>query len=298
MSRDCNTIQPTKIQHQNEKITLVVVIITLTTMIVEIVTGLLSGSMALLSDGIHMGTHAIALFITLLAYIFARKQSDNPKFSFGTGKVGALGAYTNSILLIIAALGMGYESIERIIFPVDILFNEAIIVAVVGLIVNIFCAVLMSKGASNHGHDHHHAHDHHHHDQNLKAAYIHIITDAFTSVLAIFALVTGKWFGLIWADPVVGILGAIVIIKWAFGLIRQSGSILLDVGDHLSDIAAIKSHFEEIDVQIRDIHIWAISENERSLVISLTSKINRTVDEYRQEINSVSKFDHVTIEIH
>lgn len=295
MSRNCSVIQNKIEKKQAEKTTLWIVIITLTTMIAEIVAGILTGSMALLSDGIHMGTHAVALFITLMAYIIARKQQYNPKFSFGTGKVGILGGYTNSILLILAGVGMGYESIERILYPIDIHFNVALIVAVVGLIVNVVCAYIMSKSSDNHAA--HNSGHHHHHDQNMRAAYLHVITDAMTSILAIIALLFGKWLGFVWADPLVGILGAIVVIKWAIGLIKQSGAILLDRTDSQPDIDALTVHFNKKGVKITDIHIWFISENERSLIISLASKIKKSIEEHRQEIAKITKFEHVTIEI-
>jgi len=215
-TNNCKTRKQIPQSQQNEKLTLVVVIITLLTMVAEIIAGIISGSMALLSDGIHMGTHAVALFITLAAYIFARRQINNPKYSFGTGKVGVLGGYTNAILLLLAGGAMIIESIERLINPVSILFNEAIIVAIVGLVVNIISAIILGHGNGSHdhhGHGHHHDHGHHpgqdqghthdhpsephtgdhqnsngHTDHNLKAAYLHVITDALTSVLAIGAL--------------------------------------------------------------------------------------------------------------
>ncbi len=282
--------------NRNEKVTLVVVIITLVMMFAEIIGGILSGSMALLSDGIHMGTHAVALFITLSAYIFARKNHDNPSFTFGTGKVGVLGGYTNAILLIVAGLAMAYESIERLIEPVSIRFNEAIVVAVLGLVVNVVSAVILSRGDSHHGHSHGHDH-HHHHDHNLRSAYLHVITDALTSILAIVALLIAKYFNQIWADPLVGILGAIVVVKWAIGLIRQTGSILLDMGDYSGEIANIKNYIEEEGDLLTDIHIWQISENKRSLILGLETESQRTVDDYKENIEAISSFDHVTVEI-
>ena len=294
MARYCPAKLNVASHQRNEKLTLIVVIITLITMMVEIIAGLLSGSMALLSDGIHMGTHAIALFITLMAYIFARKQQSNPSFTFGTGKVGVLGGYTNAILLIIAAFAMAVESIERLINPVNILFNEAIIVAIAGLIVNLISAAVLGHG---HDSEHHQNHQHTHQDHNLKAAYLHVITDAFTSVLAITALLTGKYFGLHWTDPLVGILGAIVVAKWAVGLISQTGSILLDKGDNQQEINRICSQIESENTKINDIHLWQISENHRSLILSLQSRDEKTAEYYRNKINQLGKFDHITIEV-
>jgi cation diffusion facilitator family transporter len=278
----------------------------LTMMVVEIIAGLLSGSMALLSDGIHMGTHALALCITLGAYVFARRHRRNPGFSFGTGKVGVLGGYTNAVLLIIAGLAIAYESVERLISPVPIRFNEAIAVAVIGLIVNISCAFILSKGNDGHNHATAHSHDHcrpssgklrPHHDHNLRAAYLHVITDALTSVLAIIALLIGKNLGWIWADPFVGILGSIVIIKWAVGLIRQTGSILLDLGHFAPEIGAIRQRLEKDGAVVKDIHIWPISENERSLIVSLSTASTRSPKDYHAVIAELSHFDHVTIEV-
>ncbi len=308
MKTNCCLNQEKSETLSNEKVTLVVVIITLIMMIAEIAGGILSGSMALLSDGIHMGTHAMALFITLAAYIVARRHSRNPSFSFGTGKVGVLGGYTNAILLIIAGLVMAYESVERLIDPVNILFNEAIVVAIIGLVVNVICAFILGRGnghhhsdAHAHSQDHSQSHDtrdgHQHTDHNLRAAYLHVLTDAFTSILAILALFMGKWLNQVWADPLVGILGAIVVIKWAVGLIRQTGSILLDLGDFSEEIGRIKQVLEDDAAIVRDIHIWQISENERSLIISLETDSTRSPRQYHRMISELSSFDHITIEV-
>ncbi|MBU2513239.1 CDF family Co(II)/Ni(II) efflux transporter DmeF [bacterium] len=302
MNSNCSGNQQQLESNRNERVTLVVVIITLMMMIAEIVAGILSGSMALLSDGIHMGTHAVALFITLMAYIIARRYYNNPSFSFGTGKVGVLGGYTNAILLIIAGLAMAYESVERLVEPVSIRFNEAIFVAIIGLIVNVASAIILGHGGDDHGHSHDHHHEKHtshggHTDHNLQAAYLHVITDALTSVLAIFALVIGKYFGFVWADPVVGILGAIVVIKWAVGLISQTGSILLDLGDFSPEIATIRETLEREGDTVTDIHIWQISGNERSLIVSLETSSAQKVEDYHTKIAGISCFEHTTIEV-
>lgn len=306
---NCNTKHHIPRSQNNEKVTLIVVIITLVTMFAEIFAGILSGSMALLSDGIHMGTHAVALFITLAAYIFARRHSNNPNYSFGTGKVGVLGGYTNAILLLLAAAAMAFESIERLFNPVSILFNEAIIVAVLGLIVNIVSAFILGHGGSDHGHHNHHghnkhapeeeAHSHHdlHQDHNLKAAYLHVITDAMTSVLAIFALLTAKYFGFAWADPAVGILGAIVVGKWAVGLLRQTSGLLLDKGDYSREIESIRSGIESNLTSVSDLHLWQISENERSLILSLESAEDKTPGYYHKLVRTIGKYEHITVEI-
>ncbi|MBT4266496.1 MAG: CDF family Co(II)/Ni(II) efflux transporter DmeF [Deltaproteobacteria bacterium] len=294
---NCSTGNGGSDHRQNERVTLFVVIITLVMMVAEIVAGILSGSMALLSDGIHMGTHSVALFITLSAYIIARRQRGNPDFAFGTGKVGVLGGYTNAILLIIAGLAMAYESIERIIDPVAIHYNEALIVAVIGLFVNLVSALILGKGESGHGHSHGHDHEHEHTDHNLRAAYLHVLTDALTSILAIAALLIAKLTGMTWADPAVGILGAIVVIHWAVGLIRQTGSILLDRGDFSDEISRIRERLEDEQTRICDIHIWQISENERSLIVGLETSSERTSADYHQIIQSFSGFEHATVEV-
>lgn len=312
---NCSNINQAPASHRNERLTLAVVIITLVTMIAEIVAGIFSGSMALLSDGVHMGTHAVALFITLAAYIFARRHIDNPDYSFGTGKIGVLGGYTNAILLMIAGGAMIFESIERIVHPVNILFTEAIIVAIVGLIVNIVSAVILGSGHpdhSHHGHSHHgHSHtpshnddhnlqcqeDHSHTDHNLKAAYLHVITDALTSILAIGALLTAKYTGIVWADPAVGILGGVVVIKWAIGLLRQTANLLLDKGKFSEEISHLRNHLESETTCIKDIHIWQISEKERSLILSINTCEPKEPVHYHDIIRHTGNFDHITIEV-
>jgi cation diffusion facilitator family transporter len=306
MNNNCRFDRQPPENRRNERITLIVVIITLTMMVIEIVAGILSSSMALLADGIHMGTHALALCITLGAYIVARRHRQNPRFSFGTGKVGVLGGYTNAVLLIIAGLAIAYESVARLIAPVSIRFNEAIAVAVIGLIVNVACAFILSKGNAGYdhpvGHAHHHqprsaGKPHHHQDHNLRAAYLHVITDALTSILAIVALLIGRNLGWIWADPLVGILGAIVIVKWAVGLIRQTGTILLDLGDFSAEILAIRQRLEKEGAAVGDIHIWPISENKRSLIVSLSTASATCPADYHAIIDELSHFDHVTVEV-
>ena len=295
----CHRPKTSSRSQKNEKLTLMVVVITLVTMVVEIIAGLFSGSMALLSDGVHMGTHSMALFITLFAYIFARKQMKNPDYSFGTGKVGILGGYTNAVLLMLAGAAMIFESVERLFNPVNIHFNEAIIVAVAGLLVNIVSAVILGYGHNGHHHGHTHGagHGHHHEDHNLKSAYLHVITDALTSVLAITALLMAKYFNTGWADPAVAILGGAVVMRWAVLLLKQTAGILVDKGDYSNEIGNLKSSLESATTHIRDIHIWQISENERSLIISLDSSEPFTPDHYRGIIAQNGHFDHITVEV-
>ena len=207
---------------KGERRTLYVLILTAITMVVEIIAGSVYGSMALLADGWHMGTHVAAFMITNFAYRFSRKNADNPTFAFGTGKVNVLGGFASAVALAVVALVMLIESLNRIVDPHVIAFNQAIAVACIGLFINLISAFLLKD---NHSHHHHHGHEH---DHNLRAAYLHVIADAMTSVLAIIALVSGKYLGWNWLDPVMGIVGAIIITRWSYGLLKQTGPILLD----------------------------------------------------------------------
>jgi cation diffusion facilitator family transporter len=265
-----------------------------------------------------MGTHAVALLITLAAYIFARKHINNQTYSFGTGKVGVLAGYTNAILLLMAGGAMIIESVKRLVHPVDILFNEAIAVAVAGLVVNIVSAFILGHG-SNHDHGPGHSHGHgvrdhtdrrgpgHHHpehgrshkheDHNLKAAYLHVLTDALTSVLAIIALIFAKYYGIVRADPAVGILGACVVIRWAVKLLKPTANLLLDKGEFSKDINHLKEHLESNTTHVCDIHIWQLSENERSLIISLETSDPREPKHYHGVIDHIGCFDHITVEV-
>ncbi len=214
-----------------ERRTRIVIGITAAMMVVEIVAGLMSHSMALLADGWHMSTHVVAFLITAAAYYFARTQAGNARFSFGTGKIGVLGGFTSAVVLAIVALLMAGESVHRLFAPLEIHFNEAIGIACLGLLVNLGCAVLLA--------DRHHEHDGgsaHKHDLNLRAAYMHVLADAFTSVLAITALTGGKFFGWAWLDPVVGIVGSGVVFSWSYTLLRDTGGILLDRTPPSSDL--------------------------------------------------------------
>ena len=281
----------------NERRTLVVVIFTVVMMALEIAGGSLFGSMALLADGWHMGTHAVALGITLLAYMYSRRHARNPKFTFGTGKVGVLGGYTSALLLLVVAGFMVAESIQRLVAPRGIQFNEALIVAGIGLTVNLVSALLLGGG---HGHSHageeHHAHAHS--DHNIRAAYLHVLADALTSVFAILALVAGKWLGWIWMDAVVGIAGAVVITRWAIGLILDTGRILLDssVDTHLME--TMRSRIEaDADNQVCDLHVWRVDSEHLMATISVVTNQPRPAEHYRQLLDGLDGLVHVIIEV-
>lgn len=285
---------------KGEKRTLYVLILTVTTMVVEIVAGTMFGSMALLADGWHMGTHAAAFCITLFAYRYAKQNANNDRFSFGTGKVSVLGGFTSAIALGIVALMMMVESIHRLFNPESIQFNEAIMVAVIGLVVNL-ASMLLLQDHHHHGHDHHdhHSHDHeheHHHDHNLTAAYFHVLADTLTSLLAIVALIVGKFYGWVWLDSMMGIVGAVVIGKWTLGLMKQTAPVLLDESIN-------KSYQDEITetlapyAEIVDLHIWKVSGHHYSAAIALKNRSDKTLDEFKQLLSKFDKIHHLTLEV-
>ncbi|WP_182027150.1 CDF family Co(II)/Ni(II) efflux transporter DmeF [Vibrio rotiferianus] len=285
---------------KGEKRTLYVLILTVTTMVVEIAAGTMFGSMALLADGWHMGTHAAAFCITLFAYRYAKQNANNDRFSFGTGKVSVLGGFTSAIALGIVALMMMVESIHRLFNPENIQFNEAIMVAVIGLVVNL-ASMLLLQDHHHHGHDHHdhHSHDHeheHHHDHNLTAAYFHVLADTLTSLLAIVALIVGKFYGWVWLDAMMGIVGAVVIGKWTLGLMKQTAPVLLDESIN-------KSYRDEITerlapyAEIVDLHIWKVSGHHYSAAIALKNHSDKTLDEFKQLLSKFDKIHHLTLEV-
>jgi len=271
-----------------------VIALTVTMMVVEIAAGLLFGSMALLADGWHMGTHAVALGITALAYFFARRHADNPRFSFGTGKVGDLGGFASAIVLAVVALIMAGESIQRLVSPLPIRFNEAIAVAVAGLVVNLVSAFWLQE---KHDHDHGHANKEHR-DHNLRAAYLHVLADALTSLLAIIALCSGKVFGWVWMDPVMGIVGAVIISRWAWGLLVDTGRILLDrdVDPHI--VTEILGRIEaKADNRVSDIHVWRVGANSLSVILSVVTHHPKPPDHYKQLLKGLPEIEHVTVEV-
>lgn len=280
---------------RGERNTRRVIILTLSMMVIEISAGYLSGSMALLADGWHMGTHAAALGITAVAYHYARRHSDNPHYSFGTGKVGVLGGFASAVVLAVVALFMGVESIKRLIDPLPIQFNQAIAVAVIGLIVNVVSALLL-QGRDHHGHEH--ASHKMHHDHNLRAAYLHVIADALTSLLAIIALVSGKALGWVWMDPVMGIVGASIITKWSYGLLRDTGRILLDRDVNPEAIAEIKEVIEsDADNRVSDIHVWRVGPHHLSVILSIVTHFPNPPEYYKNLLSDYDEISHVTVEV-
>ncbi|PHR90532.1 MAG: cation transporter [Blastopirellula sp.] len=280
---------------KGERRTKYVLILTVVTMIAEITAGSIFGSMALLADGWHMGTHVAAFFITIFAYRYSSKHAKSPAYSFGTGKVGVLGGFASAIALAVVALVMLVESSQRIMNPQTIQFDAAIAVALVGLIVNIVSALLLKDS-----HDHtHEAGRHHHHDHNLRAAYLHVLADALTSLLAIIALLSGKYLGLNWLDPIMGIVGAVIITRWSYGLLIQTGPILLDGSINKQDHEAIKSVIEsDSDNRISDIHIWKVSASHYAAIISLVTHSPKPTVHYKELLSGFHQLSHITIEVY
>jgi cation diffusion facilitator family transporter len=283
---------------KGEKGVIIVMILTAVTMVFEIAAGVIYGSMALLADGWHMGTHLFALSVTAFAYYYASKHKYNPEFSFGTGKVGALGGFASSILLGLAAFAMFFEGIRRLISPQEIHYTQAAIVAVIGLVVNVASAFLLHQG-EGHSHDHDdHDHSHGEQDHNLKAAYLHVIADALTSILAIFALLAGKFFGLSFLDPVIGMLGGFVILKWALNLLRDTAKILLDKSN-MPEIekGIIKDLEADNETKVADFHIWPVGEGKYSLIASVVTSGKKTPRDYKNAVSLDKRIVHETVEV-
>jgi cation diffusion facilitator family transporter len=289
---------------RNARRTWFVIALTTTMMVAEIAAGSWFGSMALLADGWHMSTHAGALLISAGAYAYAKRRQGDPRFTYGTGKVGDLAAYTSAIALALVAVLIAWESIQRLVSPVSIGFNEAIAVAVLGLLVNLASAALLHAGDHAHshgGHTHHHhdhSHDHHHgHDTNLRAAYLHVLADALTSVLAIVALLAGKFLGWDWLDPLMGVVGALVILHWSVGLIGTSASTLLDMVPDTALHAAARHQLEQAGAEVTDLHVWRLGPGHIGVSAAVTASAPRPVQEYRRLLDSLPGVSHVTIEV-
>jgi cation diffusion facilitator family transporter len=287
---------------RNETAARWVMIITLTMMTVEIAAGVIYGSMALLADGWHMASHAAALGIAAFAYMYARRNRDNTRFSFGTGKVGDLAGFSSALLLGVVAVLMAWESAQRLLQPVQIDFAQATLVAVIGLLVNILCAWLLRDDHRHHhhdddDHDEHHAH-HSHDDHNMRAAYLHVVADALTSVLAIAALLGGRFLGWAWLDPVMGLVGAAVISRWAWGLMGDTASVLLDTEPAPGLGANVKSLLEaDADNRVADLHIWRVGPGHSALIATVVTHHPRTPAHYKSLLKNVPGLSHLTIEV-
>jgi len=282
-----------------EKNTLRVAVLTALMMVIEIAGGWHYNSMALLADGWHMSSHAVALGLSLLAYVFARKFAHDPRFSFGTWKIEVLGGYTSAIFLMMVAGLMIYQSVERLIAPSPIHYNQAIAIAIVGLLVNLVSAWLLKDG-HHHQHDHAHGHDQHgHHDLNLRSAYMHVVADAATSVLAIVALFGGKLWGASWLDPVMGLVGAALVSIWAYGLLRDTGRVLLDAEMTVPVVAEIREVIaaSPIKAQICDLHVWRVGKDKYACILSLAMVNGVSPEYFRQRLSIHDELVHITVEI-
>ena len=288
----------------HERRTRWVVVITAAMMVVELVIGTLTHSMALTADGWHMATHAGALGMSALAYWFARTRSKAEAFSFGTGKVYALAGYTSAVVLGIVALLMFGESARRLINPEAIHFSQALPVAIVGLLVNLLSVKLLDADehhALNHGHDHDHDdhdHGHHHHDHNLRAAYMHVLADAFTSVLAIAALLGGRYLGWRFLDPMMGIVGGVVILRWSIGLCRGAARQLLDMVASPALADKIRRKLEVDDDKVADLHLWELAPGRQGCIVSIVTDAPKTTAAYRSVLGEFKDIAHLTIEVH
>lgn len=319
---------------RNERRVWWVIALTAGMMVVEIIAGNLYGSMALVADGWHMSTHAGAMLITALAYGYARRQARNPRFTFGTGKLGELAGFASAIVLALIALIIGWDSLARLVDPVPIRFDEAIAIAAAGLLVNLVSAWLLkddhghAHGHGGHGHDrdhdhgHGHGHDHDHghahshaspshahapaaahahpqrsHDNNLRSAYVHVLADALTSVLAIAALLAGRSYGWLWADPAMGVVGALVIARWSWGLIRDSGTVLLDATPQSGKMRRdIEQALDAGDGEIADLHVWQVGPGHYAAIVSLVTCHPRDSAFYKAKLAHIAGLSHLTVE--
>ena len=285
-----------------ERRTLLVVALTATTMVAEVAAGLWTGSMALLADGVHMASHALALGIAAFAYVYARRHARDPRYSFGTGKVNALGGFSGALLLAVVAVGMGWESAVRFVEPGAIAYDEAIPVAVFGLVVNVASALILAGG---HGHRHHHDHDHDghrhghaHEDHTLRSAYLHVLTDALTSVLAIVALLGAKHLGASWLDPVMGMVGAVLVANWSRGLLGRTTQVLLARQAPDAGRDGGRGALERGGDRIADLHVWSIGPGAYAAVVSLVSHAPLPPEEYHARIPEELAIRHVSVEVH
>jgi len=301
---------------RNERRTWIVITLTATMMLGEIVGGMIFGSLALTADGWHMATHAGALTISALAYRYARRHAGDPRFAFGTGKLGELASFTSAIVLGLVALAIGYESLLRFMAPVAIAFDEAIAIAVLGLVINMASAWLLQDTGAR-GHAHHHGHRHHrdevgrhvHHqpahagaphgqDNNLRAAYLHVLADALTSVLAIVGLLAARFYGWTWMDPLMAVIGALVIGRWSFGLARDAGAVLLDVVPDRGTAERMRRVLEVNGDRVADLHLWQVGPGHHAAAIAIVSDQPRPPEHYKALLRRVPGLSHTTVEVH
>lgn len=303
-----DSLQPWQHEHsflgnkhdRHERRTWFVVALTATMMVVEIVGGSIFGSMALVADGWHMSTHAAALAIAAFAYRFARVFSGDARLSFGTGKLGELAGFGSAIMLAMIALFIGYESLTRLFSPVAIGFEQAIPIAVVGLVVNLVSAWLLhDDDRHHHAHgtndDHHHGH--HHHDTNHRAAYVHVLADALTSVLAIIALLAGLFLGLNWLDPFMGLIGTAVILAWSWSLLQSAGAVLLDAVPSEDLAQTVRDHLEENGDKVADLHLWRLGPGHIGVIASIVSDQPQPPETYKARLSVVGGLSHITVEV-
>ena len=281
---------------ENARRTLWVVALTALMMIGEIVAGYVTGSMALLADGFHMATHAGALSVAAAAYAYAKRHATSSRFSFGTGKVGDLAGFASALVLGLIALGIGVESVLRLFQPITVAFGTATWIACVGLAVNIASALLLRGGHHHHDHGHRHDHDHHHkRDNNLRSAYVHVVADALTSVLAIAALLCGRYLGWVWMDPVMGIVGGIVIARWSWTLLRDTAAVLLDtVDDHVAE--EVRDLVEAAgDAKITDLHVWRVGPEAHAAIVEVVGEVSQL--DLRNRLQTVHEIEHLTVSV-
>jgi cation diffusion facilitator family transporter len=300
---------------RHERRTWFVVALTAAAMVAEIIGGHLFGSMAVVADGWHMSTHAGALGIAALAYRFASRHARDARFSFGTGKVGELAAFTSAVILAMIAAAIGYEAVMRIMSPVPIDFAEATWLAALGLCVNLASAWLLHdhhhadhghahRDQAHHDHDHAHGHDHDHHhhdlghDSNFRAAYVHVLADALTSVLAIIGLLAGRFYGLVWMDSVMALVGVCVILSWSVSLVRSTGTVLLDMVPDRSLAGTIRRRLEVDGDRVSDLHLWRLGPGHAGLIAAIVSDRPQKPSAYKQRLEGIAGLSHVTVEVH
>ena len=291
---------------KNERRTWAVIALCAAMMVAEIVGGLLFGSIALVADGLHMSTHASALLLAALAYRYARRHADDPRFSFGTGKLGDLAGFSSAIVLLMIAVLIGYEAVTRLVAPVSISFDEAIPIAVLGLIVNIVSALLLGGGGGHdHGHSHDHSHQHSHEhghgkahrDNNMRAAVIHVLADAVVSVLVIAGLLLARTFGWLFMDPLAALVGAAVIASWSYGLIRDTGAILLDMNPDRGMAERVRATIERDGDRLEDLHLWRLGPGHLGAILSVVTTKPRDAGHYRRLLGHFRNLSHVTVEV-